>query len=88
MDSLNDALESLTNSSSFGEPMYVTYPNVDLDYVLINNDDVHSYIRESFEKQIYYFQENCGERADQIIHQVSVFIKISMQSSSAKFRVK
>ena len=69
MDNLNDALESLTSNSSFGEPMYVTYPKTDLDYTVAKNEEVHTYIQESFEKQIAYFQEHCGERADRIIHQ-------------------
>ena len=69
MDSLNDALESLTNDSSYNEPMYVTYPETDLEYTIAKNSEVHEYIQDSFSTQIAYFKENCGERTDMIIHQ-------------------
>ena len=68
MDSLNDALESMTNTSSWSEPEYVTYPKVDLDTYTVKNSEIHSYIQDSFARQKAYFTENCGERVDQVIH--------------------
>ena len=68
MDSLNDALESMTNTSSWNEPEYVTYPKIDLSTFTADNKEVHEYIQKSFTTQKAYFTEHCGDRVDQVIH--------------------
>ena len=68
MDSLNDALEGLTTTGTYGDPIYVTYPKSDLDHSLVDNKEVHEYIQTSFNTQREYFREHCGDRTESVIH--------------------
>ncbi len=68
MDSLNEAIEEMTNPSSFGEPEYVTYPKLDSADYIVDNKEVHSYIQNSWTKQIAYLNELDDNRADDIIN--------------------
>ena len=67
MDSLNEALEELTSKSTYGEPVYVTYPKVDLKSKVIPNKEIHEYINKSFATQIEYFTEHAGDRAEGVL---------------------
>ena len=67
MDSFSDAVEELATTSSYGEPEYISYPEINLDNVIAPNKAFHSYIQESWTAQREYFLEHAGEeRYEQI----------------------
>ena len=66
MDSFSDAVEELASKSTYGEPEYITYPEIDLDNIIAPNKVFHSYVQESWNEQREYFQEHAGERYERL----------------------
>ena len=68
MDSLNEAIEDMTNASSFGEPEYISYPKTDPSRYIVDNAEIHNYIQDSWAKQVKYFEELDDSRSGGFIH--------------------
>ena len=67
MDNFSENVEDLASRSSFNEPEYITYPNINTEDFVANNKEIHEYIHESWMKQKQYLYEHMDERAEMFI---------------------
>ena len=53
VDNLSEKLETLANRSSYGEPVYVEIPTVNLKDIVVDNRDIYDYINDYWSKNIH-----------------------------------
>ncbi len=62
VDSLQKAIENLVNKSSW-ENAYIEVPSLDLDTVIADNKEIHSYIDEYYNNQQIFHNEECDKNS-------------------------
>jgi hypothetical protein len=62
VDSLQKAIENLVNKSNW-ENAYIEVPSLDLDTVIADNKEIHSYIDEYYNNQQIFHNEECDKNS-------------------------
>jgi len=60
VDSLQKAIETLVNRSNW-ENVYVEIPSLNLDVVVVDNKEIHSYVDEYYANQQVFHNEECDK---------------------------